>query len=103
MTSWSWRRHEDFQPRVARRQSGRISDNAHDAEAIHAQERYGARLQAGPPRAGDVPAWLTLSPKLFGKGLRLFDGIDTRKVQLQLEGATHSPLVTHLHYAVKQR
>ena len=45
---------------------------------------------------------LDLSPVLLGEGLRLFAGIDRGKVALEVVEATHSPLVTHLRYAVKR-
>jgi hypothetical protein len=34
---------------------------------------------------------------------RLFDGIDPRKVALEIEQAIHAPQVTHLRYAVRGR
>jgi dihydrofolate reductase len=43
---------------------------------------------------------ITLAPVFFGEGVRLFDGIDRRKVSLEIVDAIHSPLVTHLRYAV---
>jgi len=43
---------------------------------------------------------LSLTPKLLGKGLRLFDGIDPDRVSLAITGASHSAVVTHLRYAV---
>ncbi len=43
---------------------------------------------------------IALAPVVFGRGVRLFDGIDRRKVALEIVEATHSPLVTHLRYAV---
>jgi dihydrofolate reductase len=46
---------------------------------------------------------LALTPVLLGEGLRLFDGIEPRKVELSVVEAIHSPLVTHLRYAVKKR
>jgi hypothetical protein len=36
-----------------------------------------------------------LAPLFFGEGIRLFDGIDRRKVALQVVEAIHSPLVTN--------
>ena len=44
---------------------------------------------------------IALAPVFFGEGLRLFDGIDRRKVGLEIVEAIHSPLVTHLQYAVR--
>lgn len=46
---------------------------------------------------------LTLSPKLLGAGLRLFDGIDTQKLALEIAETVHSPLVTHLRYHALKR
>ncbi|GAC1355272.1 MAG: dihydrofolate reductase family protein [Herpetosiphon sp.] len=43
---------------------------------------------------------IALAPVVFGAGVRLFDGIDRRKVALESVEAIHSPLVTHLRYAV---
>ncbi|WIG60711.1 MAG: dihydrofolate reductase family protein [Ktedonobacterales bacterium] len=43
---------------------------------------------------------IALAPVFFGEGVRLFDGIDRRKVGLQIVEASHSPLVTHLRYTV---
>jgi len=42
-----------------------------------------------------------LAPVFFGEGVRLFDGIDRRRVSPEIVDAIHSPLVTHLRYAVK--
>jgi dihydrofolate reductase len=44
---------------------------------------------------------IALAPIFFGEGVRLFDGIDRRKVSPEIVEAIHSPLVTHLRYAVK--
>ena len=46
---------------------------------------------------------LAVSPVLFGEGTRLFDGIDRTKNELAIVEAIHSPLVTHLRYAVTPR
>ena len=43
---------------------------------------------------------IALAPVFFGKGIRLFEGIERRKVALEIVEVIHSPLVTHLHYAV---
>ena len=43
---------------------------------------------------------IALAPVFFGEGVRLFDGIERRKVSLEIVDAIHSPLVTHLRYAV---
>ena len=44
---------------------------------------------------------IALAPVFFGEGVRLFDGIGRRKVSPEIVEAIHSPLVTHLRYAVK--
>ena len=46
---------------------------------------------------------IALSPVLFGSGIRLFEGIDARRVKLELVRAEPSPRVTHLSYAVRKR
>ena len=46
---------------------------------------------------------IALAPVFFGSGIRLFDGIDRRKVGLEIVEAIHSPLVTHLRYAVTRQ
>ena len=43
---------------------------------------------------------IALAPVFFGTGIRLFDGIERRKVAVNIVEALHSPLVTHLRYAV---
>jgi dihydrofolate reductase len=43
---------------------------------------------------------IALAPVFFGAGTRLFEGIDQRKVKLEIVEALNSPLVTHLRYAV---
>ena len=43
---------------------------------------------------------IAVSPVLFGAGLRLFDGVDQHKISLEIVEAIHSPMVTHLNYAV---
>jgi dihydrofolate reductase len=45
---------------------------------------------------------VAVAPVFFGAGLRLFEGIDRRTVAIEIVEAIHSPLVTHLRYAVKQ-
>jgi len=44
---------------------------------------------------------LAVAPVFIGEGVRLFDGIDRRRVSLDLVEAIHSPMVTHLRYAVR--
>jgi dihydrofolate reductase len=46
---------------------------------------------------------IALAPVLFGGGVRLFEGIDRRSVKLKIGEAIHSPLVTHLRYAVTKQ
>jgi dihydrofolate reductase len=46
---------------------------------------------------------IAVSPMLLGAGLRLFDGVDERSIALEIVAAIHSPLVTHLNYAVRRR
>ena len=46
---------------------------------------------------------IALAPVFLGAGVRLFDGIDRRKVELEIVEAIHSPLVTHLRYAVTKQ
>lgn len=46
---------------------------------------------------------IALAPVFFGGGRSLFAGVDRRKVGLEIIEAIHSPLVTHLRYAVTQR
>jgi dihydrofolate reductase len=43
---------------------------------------------------------IALAPVFFGEGIRLFDGIDRKRVLVELREALHSPLVTPLRYAV---
>jgi len=46
---------------------------------------------------------VSLSPVLFGNGIRLFEGIDSAHVALEQVGAEASPKTTHLRYAVRMR
>jgi dihydrofolate reductase len=46
---------------------------------------------------------VALAPVFFGGGIRLFDGIDRRKVAPEIMEAIHSPLVTHLKYSLTKR
>ncbi len=43
---------------------------------------------------------IALASMVLGDGLRLFDGVDKRRFSLKIVEAVHSPLVTHLRYAV---
>ncbi len=45
---------------------------------------------------------IALAPVFFGTGIRLFDGIDRRKVTVEIVEAVSSPVVTHLRYAVRR-
>jgi dihydrofolate reductase len=45
---------------------------------------------------------LSLSPILLGDGLRLFDGVDRRRVSFEILEAIGSSRVTHLRYAVRR-
>lgn len=45
---------------------------------------------------------IALSPVFLGAGLRLFDGVDRRRIAVDTVEAVHSPLVTHLSYAVRR-
>jgi len=46
---------------------------------------------------------ITLSPVLFGSGIRLFEGVDAARVALDPVRAESSPRATHLTYAVRER
>lgn len=46
---------------------------------------------------------VALSPVLFGSGIRLFEGVDTNRVALELVCAEPSPDTTHLNYTVHLR
>jgi dihydrofolate reductase len=46
---------------------------------------------------------LALAPLFLGAGLRLFEGIDKRKVAVEIAEVISSPDVTHLRYTVKKR
>jgi dihydrofolate reductase len=46
---------------------------------------------------------ITLSPVLFGAGIRLFDGVDAARVALEPVRAEPTQRVTHLTYAVRAR
>jgi dihydrofolate reductase len=43
---------------------------------------------------------IALAPVFFGEGVRLFDGIDRRRVSPEIVEAIHSPLVMHLRYRI---
>jgi dihydrofolate reductase len=46
---------------------------------------------------------ITLSPVLFGSGIRLFEGVDASRVALDPVRAEPTQRVTHLTYAVRER
>ena len=46
---------------------------------------------------------IAVSPVIFGAGVRLFDGVDRRRISLEILEAINSPMVTHLTYAVRRR
>jgi dihydrofolate reductase len=46
---------------------------------------------------------IALSPVLFGSGIRLFAGVDARRMALEQVRAEPSPGVAHLTYAVRER
>jgi len=45
---------------------------------------------------------ISVSPVLFGTGVRLFEGVDRRKVSVEIVEAIHSPRVSHLKYRVRK-
>ncbi len=44
---------------------------------------------------------LHYAPVLLGSGVRLFDGVDRGRFSVEVVGATHSPHVSHVRYAVR--
>lgn len=46
---------------------------------------------------------IAVAPVFFSDGVRLLDGIDRRKIGLEIVEAINSPLVTHLRYTVTKR
>ncbi len=46
---------------------------------------------------------ITLSPVLFGSGIRLFEGVDAGRIALEPVRAEPTQRVTHLTYAVRER
>ncbi len=46
---------------------------------------------------------IALSPVLFGKGIRLFEGIDDSRIALDQVSVQPSPWTTHLNYTVRKR
>jgi dihydrofolate reductase len=54
-------------------------------------------------RAGLVDEFtIELAPVLFGAGTRLFEGIDSGVLPVEIVEAIHSPLVTHLNYQISR-
>ena len=50
-------------------------------------------------RAGLIDEFdLAISPMLMGNGLRLFEGLDSNAIGLEIKAAVHSPRVTHVTY-----
>jgi len=55
-------------------------------------------------RAGLIDEFdLAISPMLMGAGLRLFEGLDSSAIGLQIKDAVNSPRVTHVTYVPTQR
>lgn len=46
---------------------------------------------------------IALSPVLFGKGIRLFEGVDDSRIRLEQTGSEASARATHLTYTVHER
>ena len=46
---------------------------------------------------------IALAPVFLGGGLRLFDGVDARRISVDVVEAIHSSMVTHLRYAVRSK
>jgi dihydrofolate reductase len=46
---------------------------------------------------------IALSPVLFGAGIRLFEGVDARRIALEPVRAEPTERVTHLTYALRER
>ncbi|HKZ31344.1 MAG TPA: dihydrofolate reductase family protein [Vicinamibacteria bacterium] len=46
---------------------------------------------------------IALAPVFFGGGTALFDRMHHERLSLEIVGAIHSPLVTHLTYAVRRK
>ena len=43
---------------------------------------------------------ISITPVLLGDGIRLLNQVDPRRVALEINDVSHSPLVSHLHYRV---
>ncbi len=46
---------------------------------------------------------IALAPVFLNDGLRLFDGVDKRRISVGIVEEIHSSMVTHLRYAVSNR
>lgn len=46
--------------------------------------------------------WIALAPVLLGAGIRLFEGLDSTQVPLEIQEVIDSPTVTHLRYRVQR-
>ncbi len=46
---------------------------------------------------------VAISPMLMGNGLRLFAGVDSGEIKLEIKEAIHSPRVTHVTYVPSRR
>ena len=42
--------------------------------------------------------FIHIAPVFLGTGIRLFDGIDSKKYQLEIKEIIHSALTTHIRY-----
>lgn len=45
---------------------------------------------------------IAVAPAFLGEGIRLFEGLDVKRVKVDVVEAVHSPLVTHLRYEVRR-
>jgi len=64
-----------------------------------------APLLADGDHVGEVGrgADLERAPVFLGNGIRLFDGVDAQRITVNVVDAIHSPMVTHLSYAVSHQ
>jgi dihydrofolate reductase len=76
--------------------SGRRSTDVRIAWSAHAILHY---LNAGLVDEFSI----ALVAAFLGSGIRLFDGIDNRRVSMDRLSALDSPMVTHLRYGVRSR
>lgn len=74
-----------------------------DAGSRDVRVAGGANLIVQTLNAGLVDELaIAVAPVVFGAGARLFDGVDRRRVQLELTESRSSSDVTHLRYRVSQ-